>query len=84
MAGRKKKIWIIGDSTVNAGEDSASCIPRIGWGDTIASFFKDDVIVCNIAISGTSSKKFPDHSQLSEVSDRYKAGRCSFGMFWPQ
>ena len=58
MAGRKKKIWIIGDSTVNAGEDSASCIPRIGWGDTIASFFKDDVIVCNIAISGTSSKSF--------------------------
>lgn len=63
-----KTVWVVGDSTVNAGEDTKSCIPRVGWGDTLGMYFQDTVRIRNLAISGTSSKSF-------RSTDHYRAFR---------
>ena len=77
-----KTIWVVGDSTVNAGNDRASCIPRIGWGDTLARYFTDRVQVKNLAIAGTSSKSFRSTDHYPALLDGIREGDAviiSFG-----
>ena len=51
----KATIWVVGDSTVSAFNDSYY-LPREGYGEEIANYFNADVY--NLAVSGASSKDF--------------------------
>jgi len=50
-------VLIVGDSTVSSYETS---LPFRGWGQLLAMWAKPDTHVCNLAVSGTSSKSFKD------------------------
>ncbi|MGN1024127.1 MAG: GDSL-type esterase/lipase family protein [Lachnospiraceae bacterium] len=69
-----KTVWVVGDSTVNAGEDTKSCIPRIGWGDTLEMYFQNTVRIRNLAISGTSSKSFRSTDHYKTFLENIREG----------
>lgn len=53
----RSTLWVVGDSTVSGFNDKYY-MPRVGWGEGLKLFFKDDLRIINLAISGTSSKSF--------------------------
>jgi len=60
----KSTLWVVGDSTVSSFNDKYY-MPRVGWGAALYLYFKDDLRIMNLAISGTSSKSF-------RVTDNYR------------
>lgn len=52
---KKASIWVVGDSTVSAFNDSYY-LPREGYGEEIENYFNANVY--NLAVSGASSKDF--------------------------
>ncbi len=69
--GTIKKIFLIGDSTVQFYE--SGWYPQTGWGQVLPHFFDESqVTIVNKAVGGTSSKSFYDNfwaAVLSEVSE---------------
>ena len=60
----KATIWVVGDSTVSAFDDSYY-LPREGYGEEIANYFNADVY--NLAVSGASSKDFTGMSSYNTL-----------------
>jgi lysophospholipase L1-like esterase len=53
---KKKRIWLIGDSTMSQKEVSA--FPETGWGMPFSGFFDSSVTIENRAKNGRSTKSF--------------------------
>ena len=53
----KSTLWVVGDSTLSSFNDKYY-MPRVGWGAALYLYFKEDLRIMNLAISGTSSKSF--------------------------
>ena len=67
------KIYLMGDSIcAGAGDDS------VGWGNIIGSYFKDDVLVTNMAVAGKSTKNY---GKYSNVKASVNAGEYVFIQF---
>lgn len=67
----KPVLYIIGDSTVNAGKKG----PAKGWGDAIGRFFdKNAIEIKNNALSGRSSRTFQTEGHWEKVLQNMKAG----------
>ena len=64
-----RTIWIIGDSTV---EDNKP--PFRGWGWALPEYVKEDVRVCNHALSGRSSRSFRAEGLFEPVETDMTAG----------
>jgi len=62
---KKTTLWIVGDSTVSAFNDDYY-MPRYGWGAVINKFLSGDIVVENLAVSGTSSKSFRKHANYEK------------------
>lgn len=49
-------------------------MPRVGWGAALYLYFKDDLRIMNLAISGTSSKSFRNTDNYRKFMDGIKKG----------
>lgn len=67
----KKKIWLVGDSTVCSFND-AYLYPRYGYGTQLFNYFNDNVNIQNLAISGRSSKSFIKEKSYLRLKDEIK------------
>ncbi len=78
-AGEKRTIFVIGDSLVQTY--NASSYPMNGWGQRLAEFFTDDVIVSNHAIGGRSTMNFIKQGRLNNVLINVRPGDYVFVTF---
>ncbi len=78
--GSARKIYIIGDSTVQTYNDSF--YPQAGWGQVLGMFFdKSRVTVINKAIGGRSSRSFWEEGRWTEVVNLLDTGDYVFIQF---
>ena len=68
----KKKIWLIGDSTISIKEVKA--YPETGWGMPFAGFFDSTIIVDNRAKNGRSTRTFLSEGLWTPVVDNLREG----------
>ncbi len=64
-AGKKRTIYVIGDSLV--ANYNSSQYPMTGWGQMLHEFFTDDINVTNRAIGGRSTLNFMNQGRLNDV-----------------
>ena len=64
--GDKPTIYIAGDSTAQT-YDYKKVYPQTGWGQVLADYFTDGVIVENRAMGGRSSKSFDNDGRLDAI-----------------
>jgi len=64
-----RTIYLIGDSTVDDNQP-----PFRGWGWALPHFVREDVRVCNHAMSGRSTKSFWDEGRFVPVEEGMQAG----------
>ncbi len=76
---RKKKIWLIGDSTMSVKETKA--YPETGWGMPFAHFFDSTVEVDNRAKNGRSTKSFREEGLWTPVLEQLQEGDYVFIQF---
>ena len=69
----RSTLWVVGDSTVSSFNDKYY-MPRVGWGAALYLYFKDDLRIINLAISGTSSKSFRKTDNYKEFVDGISEG----------
>ena len=66
-------LWVVGDSTAAAFNDTSYYSPRYGWGTQLGLYFKG-INIQNLAVSGTSSKSYVDTEQYKTLLQNMKAG----------
>ncbi len=66
-------LWIVGDSTASAFDDTSYYLPRYGWG-TQLHLYLQGLDIRNLAVSGTSSKSYLDTEQYQTLLQNIKAG----------
>jgi lysophospholipase L1-like esterase len=69
---KKKKIYLIGDSTISIKETKA--YPETGWGMPFAFFFDSNVVVDNRAKNGRSTRTFIAENRWQPVADSLQEG----------
>ena len=72
----RRKIYIVGDSTLSKFNDKSYFYPRYGYGTQLEYYFNEEVEIINLALSGRSSKSF-----LSEENYSFLKQNISFGDF---
>ena len=78
--GSIRKIYIIGDSTVQTYDESY--YPQAGWGQVLGIFFDQSrVSVINKAIGGRSSRSFWEEGRWTEVKNLLDTGDFVFIQF---
>ena len=70
-------VWVVGDSTVSSFHDATYYYPRYGWGTQLDRYFKN-VLINNLAISGTSSLSFASTDNYKTLLSGMKAGDYLF------
>ncbi|MDO5293796.1 MAG: pectinesterase family protein, partial [bacterium] len=77
-AEQKSTIWVIGDSTVSAFNDTYF-YPRYGWGTQLGQYFDSSKFeVKNIALSGRSSKSYVEDPEYATLLAGMKKGDYLF------
>lgn len=66
-------VWVVGDSTAAAFNDTTYYSPRYGWGTQLGLYLQG-VNIRNLAISGTSSKSYSDTDQYQTLLQSVQAG----------
>ena len=66
------RVYLIGDSTMSTYGEKR--FPRRGWGQMLAIFLTDQVVVNNHARSGRSSKSFRDEGHWEKVRQALRPG----------
>lgn len=66
-------LWVVGDSTAAAFQDSSYYSPRYGWGTQLPLYFQG-IAIQNLAVSGTSSKSYLDTDQYKTLLQGMKSG----------
>lgn len=66
-------LWVVGDSTAAAFQDSSYYSPRYGWGTQLGQYFSG-IAIQNLAVSGTSSKSYLDTDQYQTLLQNMKSG----------
>lgn len=66
-------LWVVGDSTAAAFQDSSYYSPRYGWGTQLPLYFQG-IAIQNLAVSGTSSKSYLDTDQYKTLLQSMKSG----------
>lgn len=70
---RKKTLWVIGDSTLSSFQDKYY-YPRYGYGTQLSYYLDSGIQVCNIALSGRSSKSYTQEPEYQKLLSGMKAG----------
>lgn len=66
-------LWVVGDSTAAAFDDTNYYAPRYGWGTQLDHYFQY-INIRNLAVSGTSSKSFLETSQYQTLMQEMQPG----------
>lgn len=66
-------LWVVGDSTAAAFQDTNYYYPRYGWGTQLDRYFQG-ITIENLAVSGTSSQSFLQTSQYRRLLQEIEAG----------
>ncbi len=66
-------LWVVGDSTAAAFNDTSYYSPRYGWGTQLGEYIKG-ITIQNLAVSGTSSKSYLETEQYQTLLANMKAG----------
>lgn len=66
-------LWVVGDSTAAAFQDTHYYYPRYGWGTQLYRYFPD-ITMENLAVSGTSSQSFRETAQYQRLLTEMKSG----------
>lgn len=66
-------LWVVGDSTAAAFDDTTYYSPRYGWGTQLGSYFQY-INIRNLAVSGTSSKSFIGTDQYQTLLQEMESG----------
>lgn len=66
-------LYIVGDSTLSSFNDNYY-YPRYGYGTQIGNYLSDDISVCNLAMSGRSSKSFLKEDNYRILKESIKKG----------
>lgn len=66
-------LWVIGDSTAAAFDDTSYYSPRYGWGTQLEHYVQN-IHVRNLAVSGTSSKSFSHTDQYQTLLSEMNSG----------
>ena len=74
-----RHIFWAGDSTV--ATNKASTFPQTGIGQAFDRYTAMDVVVCNYAVNGRSTKSFIDESRLANIYDEIAKGDFLFIQF---
>ncbi|MEN8905482.1 MAG: rhamnogalacturonan acetylesterase [Clostridiales bacterium] len=69
---KRPTIFIASDSTVQSYKSYA--YPQMGWGQVLAKYLTDDVLIDNHAIGGRSTKSYLEEGSLDTVMSRAEAG----------
>lgn len=79
QANKKKKLYLIGDSTMSIKEVKA--YPETGWGMPFANFFDSTIVVDNRAKNGRSTRTFISENLWQPVADILQEGDYVFIQF---
>ncbi len=66
-------LWVVGDSTAAAFDDTTYYSPRYGWGTQLDHYFRN-IHIRNLAVSGTSSKSFLNTAQYQTLMNEMQYG----------
>lgn len=69
---QKKKIYLVGDSTM--ANKRANRYPETGWGQVLAIYFNNEVEILNFAINGASTKSFIKNKNWERVLANLEEG----------
>ncbi len=78
--GEKTTIYIAGDSTAQT-YDYTKVYPQTGWGQALADYFTDDVIIENRSMAGRSSKSYNNDGRLDKILTQMHPGDYVFIQF---
>ena len=73
-------IYLIGDSTMS-NKKNIDINPERGWGQVIAQFFNEKIIIDNHAVNGRSTKSFIDEGRWQKVKEKINPGDYVFIQF---
>ncbi|WP_371812449.1 rhamnogalacturonan acetylesterase [Sporosarcina sp. Marseille-Q4063] len=76
MMKNKVTIYLAADSTVR--DYDSTRFPQAGWGQFIADYLTDEVIIKNHAVGGRSSKTFITEGRLAKIEDEISANDYLF------
>ncbi len=66
-------LWVVGDSTAAAFDDTTYYYPRYGWGTQLYRYFQG-ISIENLAVSGTSSQSYLQTGQYGRLLDEMQDG----------
>lgn len=78
--GEKTTIYIAGDSTAQT-YDYKKVYPQTGWGQMLADYFTDDVVIENRSMAGRSSKSYDNDGRLDKILTEMHPGDYVFIQF---
>ena len=78
--GEKPTIYIAGDSTAQT-YDYKKVYPQTGWGQALADYFTDDVVIENRSMAGRSSKSYNNDGRLDRILTEMHPGDYVFIQF---
>ena len=67
-------LYVVGDSTLCAFDDSTYFYPRYGYATQLSSYLDEKVTVKNLALSGRSSKSFTLEANYQTLKDNLSEG----------
>ncbi|WP_172370015.1 rhamnogalacturonan acetylesterase [Sporosarcina jiandibaonis] len=76
MTRNKVAIYLAADSTVR--DYDSTQFPQAGWGQFIADYLTDDVVIKNHAVGGRSSKTFITEGRLAKIAEEISANDYLF------
>lgn len=78
--GEKTTIYIAGDSTAQT-YDYKKVYPQTGWGQMLADYFTDEVVIENRSMAGRSSKSYDNDGRLDKILTEMHPGDYVFIQF---
>lgn len=78
--GEKTTIYIAGDSTAQT-YDYKKVYPQTGWGQMLADYFTDEVVIENRSMAGRSSKSYNNDGRLDKILTEMHPGDYVFIQF---
>ncbi len=78
---QKRKLYIVGDSTLSSFNDTAYLYPRYGYGQFFEKYLDERIEVINLALSGRSAKSYLKEENYKYLFDNLRPNDFLFVAF---
>lgn len=68
----KRRLFIVGDSTLAKFNDTSYLYPRYGYGELLKEYFNDKLEIVNLALSGRSARSYIREKNYKKLFDEIK------------